>query len=304
MKAAFLTGVTGFLGGHLVRALEDRGWEVRSACRHSSDACGVPSSCRLERLDMMDPGAYAGLMEGVSAVFHLAGATSARSAEAFHRDNAGMTACVLEARARHAPGALFVLASSQSAAGPSGRPVTPYGRSKLLAEMAVRRTSGWVIVRPPAVFGPGDEATLPVFRAALKGWFAAPMRRGSFGLVFAPDLAGFMADLPERAGAVGRTLEPSYGRPFTWAEFRRALQAAAGRRVLPLRIPGPLVLAAGWASSLRGGAPPVFDLHKAREFLCDWPANDREARVYAGWEPRTPFDQAVRITTDWARQRL
>ncbi len=308
MKKAFLTGVTGFVGGHLASVLAERGWEVSSVCRATSDTSCVPSCCRVERAELTDPGSMETAMAGSDAVFHLAGATSGRSSEALTLANAGGTASVLEARRRFAPEAVFVHVSSQSAAGPSGRgPITPYGRSKQLSELCVRRSAGWIIVRPPAVIGPGDEAMLPVLRLALRGVFFSPMKRGAVSLVHVHDLAVLLSMLPEIPGAAGGTIEPSYGRTFTWREMHSLLQKAAGRRVLHLRVPPPLAILSGMVSGALGrlrGRPPVFDSWKARESLADWTADGSAASGLTGWKPSTTPEEAFRQAMQFARQRL
>lgn len=309
MKKAFLTGVTGFLGLHLARTLAAGGWDVSSVCRDRSDTSGVTCCSRIDRIEMLDPSAYRDAMGGVDTVFHLAGATSARSREAFDRANAAVTAAVLEARRLFAPEAGFIYVSSLSAGGPSGSgPLTPYGRSKLLAESVVKRGAGWVVVRPPAVFGPGDDAMAPMFRTAAKGFFPSPWGRGGIPLVFGPDLAGFLALAAGKPSLEGMVFEPSYGRAFTWEDIRVLLQQAAGRRVTRVALPPPAVLAAGWVSGTLGGLAgrsPVFDLHKAREMVSKgWNPSDPKVAELTGWHPSTPPGEAFSKTMEWVRQRL
>ncbi|MDM7992804.1 MAG: NAD-dependent epimerase/dehydratase family protein [Candidatus Fermentibacter sp.] len=309
MKKAFLTGVTGFLGLHLARTLAAEGWEVSSVCRDLSDTSGVTCCSRIDRIEMLDPSAYGEAIRGADAVFHLAGATSARSREAFDRANAAVTAAVLEARRLFSPEARFIYVSSLSAGGPAGSgPLTPYGRSKLLAESIVKRGTGWVVVQPPAVFGPGDDAMAPLFRNAAKGLFPSPWGRGGTPLVYGPDLAGFLALAAVKPSLEGMVFEPSYGRAFTWEDIRALLQQAAGRRVTRVALPPPLVLAAGWISGIMGGMAgrsQVFDLHKAREMVAKgWNPSDPKVAELTGWSPPTPPDEAFSKTMEWVRQRL
>src|SRR2546428_10408237 len=89
-------------------------------------------------------------------------------------------ATALEA-ARPAPPGRFVLVSAPAAAGPTApgkpidetrppSPVTPYGQSKLAAELLVRAMAGaWTIVRPPTVYGEWDRAVLKAFKLARMG---------------------------------------------------------------------------------------------------------------------------------------
>lgn len=309
MPDVFITGVTGFLGSHLAGALALAGCGARAVCRQGSDTGRVRECSRIDRIDMLDPGAYRGTMEGVSTVFHLAGATSARSREAFDGSNAAVTAAVLEARRLFAPEARFVHLSSQSAGGPTGGcPISPYGRSKLLAESMVRRSSNWVIVRPPAVFGPGDDAMAPLFRAAARGVFLSPAGRGGVPLIYVKDLADYLVRLMEAPGAVGRILEPSYGKVFRWSEIHGLLRKASGRRVIGIPLLPPLVVAAGWICGTAGrarGRAPVFDLHKGREMVAKgWTACDPSNAGVPGWTPSTPPEKAFSETMVWVRQRL
>src|SRR5207244_6136484 len=113
-------------------------------------------------------------------IYHVAGRISARDADEFMRANRDGTANVLEA-ASDRPPHRFVLVSSLAAGGPTvpGKPidearppspVTPYGQSKLAAEVLVRAMAPtWTIVRPPAVYGEWDRELLKVFKLARAG---------------------------------------------------------------------------------------------------------------------------------------
>lgn len=309
MRTAFVTGATGFVGSHLASALMSGGWRVKAAVRTSSSLARVPHGCVVERTGFDAPAALRAAMEGADAVFHLAGATSARCQEDFDSANALVTRAVAGAWRDAAPSAPFVLVSSQSASGPCGEgPLTPYGRSKLAAEAVVRRCSGdWVIVRPPAVLGPGDDATSPIFRMALMGLFLSPPNRGSgFSLVYVGDLSALLAGLPDCSSARRVTLEPSYGRIIGWRDFRKALEAAVGRRLLHLAVPAPMVIAAGMLSETAGalaGRCPVFDRHKSREFLAaGWTCDAGPVERLTGWRAATPLEEALRETVEWVRR--
>jgi hypothetical protein len=86
------------------------------------------------------------------------------------------------------------------------------------------------------------------------------------------------------------------------------MRQAAGRRVLHLRVPPPLVRAAGflseaWASA-RGGHP-IFDRHKSGELLCcDWKLECDEARDLVEWTPQvTPEEAFSRTMSSYAAER-
>lgn len=159
MKGEILvTGATGFLGRHLVAALESRGFTVR---QHSS-AAGDIASCTFP-------------MDGVSRVFHLAGKSyvpdSWTHPQDFYRTNVMGTVNVLE-HCRRSDAALTVI-STYVYGQPQRLPiaedhpvaaVNPYAHSKLLAEEAARfyeRSFGLelTIIRPFNIYGPGQGSS-------------------------------------------------------------------------------------------------------------------------------------------------
>jgi len=308
MNKTILTGASGFLGSHIIEILRNKGIPVHALLRESSSLKNLPHSCEFTRVDFMNPDSMSKALEATDVIIHSAGATSARSQEEYDRANALVTKNILKARKRYAPGALFILISSQAASGPGGiGPVTDYGRSKLLGEFAVRETDNWVIVRSPAIFGPRDPASAPVMKLALKGVFVSPwINTGGFCLTYVRDLAELIKDLPEYPDAIGETLEPSYGRLFSWKDFHRILQEASGRRILHLRIPPILVHASGFMSEVMAtltGRTPFFCRDKCREFLSrGWQVEDGLTGRLTGWEPSMTVEEAMKITLESIRE--
>ena len=311
---AFVTGMSGFVGGHLAEKLHSAGGcELIAGCRETSVLQDLTCSYELRRVDLFDPISVAECLRGADVIYHVAGATSGRSQEELDRANAVTTRSLLEARERAAPEALFVLLSSLSAAGPEesgGRPIGPYGRSKLLAESIVRRSSNWIIVRPPAVFGPRDNASAPLFRLAnFPGLVVTPASRESLNwLVYVDDLVELLAMLPGCTRALGRTLTPAYREPVSWEDLVELLRRATGRRLLWLRVPAPLVRLAGLLSELAGNLtalrgrqrPVVFDRYKSREFLArSWRLDLDYTEELTGWSAGTPILEAFRNTLEY-----
>ncbi|MGD1021707.1 MAG: GDP-mannose 4,6-dehydratase [Candidatus Sulfotelmatobacter sp.] len=153
-----VTGATGFLGRHLVRALESQGHVVR---QHSS-ADGDIASCSLP-------------MEGVSHVFHLAARSyvpeSWQNPRAFYHTNVMGTVNVLEhCRQNHAA---LTLMSSYVYGQPQRLPIAedhplvaanPYAHTKILAEDTARFYEqrfgiSLLIVRPFNIYGPGQRGS-------------------------------------------------------------------------------------------------------------------------------------------------
>ncbi len=308
MNKIILTGASGFLGSHIIDILLEKGILVHALLRQSSSLSNLPDKCRISRVDFMNPDSMAEDFGGADLVIHAAGATSAASQEEFDRANALVTKNLLIARDKYAQKALFIYISSQAASGPFGTgPVTDYGRSKLLGEFAVRDTENWVIVRPPAIFGSRDPASFPVMKLALRGIFFSPwINSGGFNLVYVRDLARLITELPDYPDTAGKTLEPSYGKLFSWKDFHKILEKASGRRIQHVRIPPVLVHTAGFMSEALAsltGRTPFFCRDKCRELLArEWPQEEGLTYRLTGWEPAIPVEEAMKKTFLWVRR--
>ena len=192
-----VTGSNGFVGGRVVAAARSRGWQVVGLGRRPRPASPVDA---YHRHDLADP---LRLDESVDAVVHSAALASpwARP-EAYRRANLDGTRHVLEwARAHGAPPVHYVSSSSVFYTGRDQLGITEdspipapenqinvYSRSKLAGERLVRSYAGeWSILRPRAVFGPGDTVLLPrVVTAA---------RAGRLPLLVRPEPAPVLTDL-------------------------------------------------------------------------------------------------------------
>ena len=180
----FVTGGTGFVGAHLVKAVRARGDTVTALVRRPAlaERLGWGNDVRLLHGDLGDEATLREGCAGADVVYHLAGQIAAKSAAEFMATNRDGTANVLEA-ARDGGARRVVFVSSLAAAGPTTpgqpidetrppAPVTDYGRSKLAAEVLIRAmppSLPWTIVRPPVVYGEWDRGTLKIFQLARRG---------------------------------------------------------------------------------------------------------------------------------------
>ncbi|MET0137230.1 MAG: NAD(P)-dependent oxidoreductase, partial [Sphingobium sp.] len=163
-----LTGATGFLGGAVLEYLLAGGHDVRALTRRPQpDRSGVEWIAG----DLADKDALATLVAGADAVIHVAGAINVPDRMAFHAANAEGTRLLVRA-AQDAGAARFVLVSSLSAREPG---LSDYGWSKREGEGMVEASAlDWTIVRPPAIYGPGDREMLEMFRMAARGVVMLP----------------------------------------------------------------------------------------------------------------------------------
>ena len=173
MSTVFLTGASGFLGGHLLRELLAAGHEVRALSRSvASDAEIVAAGGRPVHGDLADTAALTKALAGCDAVFHAAADTSMwrQAAARQTATNVVGTGHLLRAAEQAGVGA-FLHTSSASAyshrvhgtiteATPQrgGESWIHYERTKYLAEQAVRGSAlPWIVFNPAHILGPGDR---------------------------------------------------------------------------------------------------------------------------------------------------
>jgi uncharacterized protein YbjT (DUF2867 family) len=164
-----VTGATGFLGRRLVRVLTEQGWTVRVLARRDVvDPAWTGLEPQLVIGDLAQAGALAALCQGAETVVHVAGLIKARDRAAFDRANVEGSRRV--AQATKAAGARLILVSSLAAREPE---LSDYAGSKRGGEDAAREILGGdlTIVRPPAIYGPGDVETLRLFKMASESAF-------------------------------------------------------------------------------------------------------------------------------------
>jgi len=316
---AFVTGGTGFVGAHLVRALRARGDTVTCLVRNPAKAQALGwNDVQLIRGDLDDAAALREGCAGAEVIYHVAGRISARDRREFMRANRDGTANVLEAAAQRPP-ERFVLVSSLAAAGPTlpGKPidetrppspVTPYGQSKLAAEQLVRTMAGsWTIVRPPTVYGEWDRELLKVFKFARTG-LAPVFGDGSqeLSVIYAGDLAAALVAAATAPAASNRVYYAAHPAVITSRELVRAIGRAVGRE--PLIVPLPRSLARGLLWTIGSiahlaGRATLLSGDKAAEFLAPaWTCRPDALARDAAWRAETDLETGLRRTTAWYRR--
>lgn len=295
-----MTGASGFVGGATMRQAIDAGWHVRALTRRPQPARdGVTwIAGALDR-----PDALAEMAADSDVVLHIAGVVNVPTRAAFEAGNAIATANVVAA-ARDAGVRRFVHVSSLAAREPG---LSDYGWSKERAEAAVTASGlDWTIVRPPAVFGPGDTEMLDLFRMARRGIALLPPN-GRMSAIYVDDLARLLVTLAaDRSASIGAIYEPDDGRADGWSHrsFARAIGRAVGRRhISTLAIPGAVLKAGGRIDKLvrRGGAKLTPD--RARYIAHpDWVATAGAHPPADLWRPEHKTDDALAETVRWYRR--
>jgi len=316
---AFVTGGTGFVGAHLVRALRARGDQVTCLVRNAAKAQALGwTDVRLVRGDLGDAAALREGCADAEVIYHVAGRISARDLDEFMRANRDGTANVLEAAAQGSR-RRFVLVSSLAAAGPTvpgapidearpPSPVTPYGHSKLAAEQLVRTMAGsWTIVRPPTVYGEWDREVLKVFKLARAG-LAPVFGDGSqeLSVIYAGDLAAALVAAATAPAAANRVYYAAHPVVTTSRGLVRAIGRAVGRQPRIVPLPGPIARGLLWtigSIAHLAGRATLLSGDKAAEFLAPaWTCSSDALARDAAWRAETDLETGLRRTAAWYRR--
>jgi nucleoside-diphosphate-sugar epimerase len=298
-KTAAVTGATGFLGRHLVRRLADDGWTVRILTRRDA-LCPEWRNITPQIVigDVRDPAALRRLCAGADLLVHAAGLIKATSRADFDAVNVeGARQAALAARDA---GARMILVSSLAAREPA---LSDYAASKRAGEAAAQAmlAERLVIVRPPAIYGPGDRETLTLFKAAQKAPFLPIFGSAArLCVVHVEDAAAQIAAAAEARD--GGTFALSDARPegYSWVEVMIAAAQTAGRRPRLIAIPHWTIrLAAHMCAFLTGGRA-IFGPGKARELLhADWSVTGDA--VLSHPPPRYGLSDGFAQTVNWYR---
>lgn len=294
-----ITGGTGFVGGHLLAAARDAGHKLRALTRGwRPPEEGIDwVEGALDRPDSLDA-----LLADADAIVHVAGLINAPDRAGFEAVNVAGTAAMIDA-ARRAGVRRFVHISSLAAREPG---LSDYGWSKARSERLVAASGlDWTIVRPPAVYGPGDRETFELFKMARRGLALLPPG-GRFSILHVEDLCRLILAILAEPETVGETYEPDDGAENGWEHrhFARTLGRLYGRRAATVAMPEMMVKGAAQVGRLvrRGKAKLTPD--RARYFCHpDWVVT-AEARPPASlWSASIRTPTGLKTTADWYREQ-
>ncbi len=293
-----ITGATGFVGQTLVRLALDGGWHVRALTRSPK-----PSTGGLSWIigSLEDPAWLAELVRGSDAVIHVAGVVNAADRAGFAKGNIEGTRAVVDATKNEGVHR-FIHVSSLSAREPA---LSNYGWSKAEAESVVANsTLDWTMVRPPAIYGPGDKDMLDLFKMAQRGFVLLPPA-GRLSVIEVSDLARLLLALIDRPETAGKIYDADDGHVGGWShvQFGRAIGEAVGKHITTLSMPRALVSLGAKLDRVARGSNAKLTADRAAYFCHpDWVIDEKQRVPSKIWVPEIETCAGLRETAKAYRE--
>ena len=302
-----LTGATGFIGNVLAHRFHAAGWVVRALVRASSRTANLATiPIQFVEGDLSDFGSLRRLVEGVDDVVHCAGLVRGASLADFESVNVHGVENVLQASCDQTRVPRFLLMSSLAAREPV---LSSYATSKLQGEAQLAllaRDMEWMVLRPPAVYGPGDRELRPLFEWMGRG---IALKLGHdharFSLLYVDDLADAVVMCLENPFSALRVVEFHDGYPggYSWNDVIDTVERICQRRVARFSISESLlrfVALCNITASRLTGYTPMFTPGKVRELRHhNWVCDNAVIRDAIGWVPKIALDEGLRKTFGW-----
>ena len=321
--AVLVTGATGFTGTALARKLCERGARVRAIARASS-ATDALSGLPIDwvRGDVFDPAVVARAMPGIEYVFHLAAAYRevGLSDDVYRRVHVESTKQLAGAALGVAGFKRFVHVSTvgvhshiEHPPADETYPFNPgdiYQQTKAEAELWLREFAAahklpFTVIRPAAIYGPGDRRLLKVFKMAAKPVFPVIGRsKGLYHLIHVDDLTEIILMAAVHPAADGEVFIAGDPAALPLAEIVRIIAAEYGKQARLIRLPAwPFFLAADLCEAVCkpfGLAPPLYR-RRVAFFTKDRAFNTAKLRDRLGYRYRHTTEAGLRETARWYR---
>ncbi|MFT5699943.1 MAG: nucleoside-diphosphate-sugar epimerase [Desulforhopalus sp.] len=305
-RTIVITGATGFIGGVLAKQLRSSDWNIRALVR-SASYDKRPKDIKVEWVigDLENVDSLQQLVAGADAIVHCAGAVRGAVQNDFDRINVDGVAQLVKVAAQQKPAPRFLLISSLAAREPQ---LSYYAASKLKGEEALAtyaKNMFWGVMRPSAVYGPGDREMRPLFQWMLRG--IAPLigpDKNRVSLIYVEDLVNAIVSWLDNAKHPQQVYELHDGHQngYSWLEIIDTIERLRGSSIFKANIPIPFV---GMVASVNlmlakvFGGSPMLTPGKVRELThANWVADNNLLSSQTDWAPLTSLEDGLRQTFD------
>ena len=311
----FITGASGFVGQNLINLI------------HNNSNIQLFTLLRKEKFANLKnfniQPVYGNLfnlkqaeqIRNIDVIIHVAGLTKSLYPQNYYQINTKGTLEIIRfAKEKKVKQLIFV--SSLAAFGPSfnkkpvtenskPKPVSNYGLSKLIAEKLVIRSGiPYTIIRPPAVFGPGDKDILSYFKMVKSRIvLTSGDINNLYSMIYVKDIANFIKIVILNNNAINQDFFIGNKKFYRISDIIGAIEKSMERKSLKLNLPifftdiifYPLQILYAFSS-----LPPLLNLDKLKELkMNNWICSSDKAKNLLNFTPEFNFHRAVKETTQW-----
>ncbi|MFZ1751544.1 MAG: NAD(P)-dependent oxidoreductase [Saprospiraceae bacterium] len=324
-KKILITGANGFIGTYLIEKSISLGMDVYCAVRANSNITSIKdTAASIITVDYHDIPEMTKMMAEYQFdyIIHNVGLTKSPDPDAYMRVNKDLLVNLVEAiKKSNLKISKLLFVSSLASYGPADfqtgsivrddskpHPVTHYGRSKLAAENYLRSQSDipYIILRPTAVYGPGEKDLLNVFQLVNKRIDIHPgLMPGKFTFIYIKDLtelimAALMSDQKNKGYFA------TDGNIYLSNALSGFIAEALQKRTLKIKIPIFLLKGIAYASEKVAGywdSYPPLNVDKMNEIKAkNWNCDVSNLQKDLGWEAQYDLQKGVVETVAWYKK--
>lgn len=265
----------------------------------------IPPACEQIPVGLTNVDALTDIVAACDAVIYCAGSVRGSSANDFSKANINGVKAMLEALGRVHETPPLLLVSSLAASRPQ---LSDYTFSKHAGEqlLLARPALNWTIMRPPAVYGPGDKEMLTMLKMARRGLLihAGPAEQ-RLSLLHVDDLArAVVAWLASWQQCLHKIYAIDDGRPggYDWSDIGAAVSDGKFRSVKLPRLMLAAIARANLIAAKLMGYRPMLTPGKVKELVqVDWLGDNTDFTADTGWQPKLDLRHGTRQLFDTAR---
>lgn len=324
-QLVLVTGATGLTGQALCRKLIGAGASVRAIARETSNIAVLDDIDVLWfRGEVFDEAVLTLAAEGVNYIFHVAAAFNEEKGniEEYRKVHVYSTQILAGLVAGKPEFKRFLHVSTVGVHGHIEvnradenyrfAPSDDYQRTKLEAELWLREYAPqhklpFAVVRPAAIYGPGDKRLLKLFKMAKKGFVLMLGKgKGMYHLIHVDDLTNIFLLAASKEAAQGEVFIAASNEPISIIDMGKTIAKQIGTQPRTLRLPlWPFYLAADMSKAIfpkLGMQPPIYR-RRVGFYTKDRQFDNNKVRGLLGYQPKYSNDEGLAETAQWYQEQ-